>query len=53
MIVGGEGQFDYDVLVFGNQFKTKYDQLVEIKNYSQYAMMLVKNVTTTISDWFF
>jgi hypothetical protein len=53
MIVDGEGEFNQDVLVLGNQFKIKYDQLVEAKNYGRCAMVLVKNVTTTIiSDRF-
>jgi hypothetical protein len=46
MIVDGEIKFDKDVLVFGNQFRIEYDQLVETKNYSQCVMVLVKNVTT-------
>jgi hypothetical protein len=46
MIVDGEGQFDQNVFVFGNQFKIEYDQLVEAKNSSQCVMVLVKNVTT-------
>jgi hypothetical protein len=53
MIANGEGELNQDVLVLGNQFKIKYDQLVEAKNYGQCAMVLVKNVTTTIiSDRF-
>ncbi len=46
MIVDGEGKFDQDVLVFGNQFKIEYDQLVEAKTSSQCVMVLVKNGTT-------
>lgn len=54
MIVDGEGQFKYqDFLIFSNQFRTKYDQLVEAKNSGQCAMVLAKNVTITIvSDRF-
>ncbi len=33
MIVDGEGQFDQDVLAFGNQFQIEYDQLVEAKKF--------------------
>jgi hypothetical protein len=33
MIVDGEGQFDQDVVAFGNQFKIEYDQLVEAKKF--------------------
>ncbi len=35
MIANGEGEFNQDVLVLGNQFKIEYDQLVEAKNYGQ------------------
>jgi hypothetical protein len=53
MIVNGEGEFNQNVLVLGNQFRIEYDQLVEAKDYGQFAIMLVKNVTTTIiSDRF-
>jgi hypothetical protein len=49
----GEGQFDQDVFVFGNQFKIEYNQLVKAKNSSQCVMVLVKNVTTiTINNQF-
>jgi hypothetical protein len=49
MIADGESQFKYqDVFIFSNQFRIKYDQLVEAKNYSQCVMVLVKNVTRTI-----
>jgi hypothetical protein len=33
IIAVGEGEFNQDVLVFGNQFKIEYVQLVEAKNY--------------------
>jgi hypothetical protein len=53
MIVDGEGQFNQDVLAFSNQSRKKYDQLVEAKNYSQCAMVLIKNVIATIvGNWF-
>jgi len=53
MVVNGEGEFDQDVLVFGNLFNTKYDQLVEIKNADQCAMGFLKNVIiTTMGDQF-
>ncbi len=53
MVVDDEGEFDQDVLVFGSLFRTKYDQLVEIKNADQCAMALVKNViVTTMGDQF-
>ncbi len=46
MIVDGKGEFDQDVFVFGNDFKTKYE-LLEVYNGGQFAMVLIKNVTTT------
>lgn len=53
MIVNGEGQFDQDVLVFGNQFRIEYNQLVKAKNSSQCVMVLVKNVIAiTINNQF-
>jgi len=33
---------------FGNNFKTKYEQLLEAYNRSQSVMILIKNVTTTL-----
>jgi hypothetical protein len=53
MIVNGEGQFDQDVIVFGNQFRIEYNQLVKAKNSSQCVMVLVKNVIAiTINNQF-
>jgi hypothetical protein len=53
MVLDGEGECDQNVLVFGNLFRIKYDQLVEIKNVNQCAMALVKNVIiTTMGDQF-
>jgi hypothetical protein len=46
LIVDGKGEFDQDVFVFGNDFKTKYE-LLEVYNGGQFAMVLIKNVTTT------
>ncbi len=46
MIINGEGEFDQNVLMMGNNFKMKYDQLFKVYNEGQCAM--VKNVTTTI-----
>jgi hypothetical protein len=47
LIVNGVGEFDQDVFTLGNNFKTKYEQLFEVYNESQCAMVLIKNVATT------
>ncbi len=47
MIVDGEGEFDQDALILGNNFKIKYEELFKVYNGSQCAMVLIKNVTTT------
>jgi len=47
MVVDGEGEFNQDDFAFGSSFKTKYEQLVKIKNVGQCVMVLVKIVTTT------
>jgi hypothetical protein len=47
LIVDGESEFIQDVLTFANNFKTKYDQLLEVYNGGQCVMLLIKNVTTT------
>jgi hypothetical protein len=31
MVANCEGEFEQDILVFGNSFKNEYDQLVETK----------------------
>jgi hypothetical protein len=46
MIIDGESEFDQDVLMMGNKFRMKYDQLFKVYNGGQCAM--VKNVITTI-----
>ncbi len=30
LIANGEGEFDQNILVFGNNFRTKYEQLLEV-----------------------
>jgi len=50
MVAHGEGEFNQNVFAFGSLFKTKYDQLIKIKNVGQCAMVLVKNVTTTTTN---
>jgi hypothetical protein len=47
LITIGKGEFDQDVFVLGNNFKTKYEQLLEAYNGGQCAMVLIKNVTIT------
>jgi hypothetical protein len=32
LIVDGEGEFDQNVLVLGNNFKIEYEQLLEVYN---------------------
>jgi hypothetical protein len=51
MVTNNEGEFNQNVFAFGSSFRTKYDQLINIKNVGQCAMVLVKNVITrTTSD---
>lgn len=50
LIVDGESQFDQIVLIFSNQFKIEYDQLVEAKKFNQCVMVLVKNMIAIIVD---
>jgi hypothetical protein len=47
LIVNGKGEFHRNILAFGNNFRTKYDRLLEVYNGSQCVMLLIKNVTTT------
>jgi hypothetical protein len=47
LIVNGEGEFDQDVFVLGNNFIIKCEQLFAAYNGSQYIVILIKNVTTT------
>ncbi len=43
----GEGEFNQDVFVMGNNFKIKYEQLLETYNVSQCIMVLINNVIGT------
>ncbi len=47
MITNEEGEFDQDIIAMGNNFKLKYEQLLEAYNRCQCAMVLIKNVATT------
>jgi len=47
LIANGKGEFDQDVIDFGNNFKTTYEQLLETYNGGQCDMVLIKNVATT------
>jgi hypothetical protein len=47
LIVDGEGEFNKNVLAFGNDFKTKYEQFLEVYNGSHCVMVLIKNITRT------
>jgi hypothetical protein len=44
----GEGEFDQNILIFCNNFRTKYEQFLEVYSGSQSVMILIKNVTTTL-----
>jgi len=47
LISYGKGEFEQDILVVGNNFITKYEQLLETYNGGHCGMVLIKNVTTT------
>ncbi len=47
LTANGEGEFNGNVIVFRNNFKTKYEQLFEAYNASHCGMVIIKNVTTT------
>jgi hypothetical protein len=38
--------FDQDIFAFGNNFKTKYEQFLEVYNGGHCGMVSIKNVTT-------
>ncbi len=42
MITNEEGEFDQDVIAMGDNFKLKYEQLLEAYNEGQCAMILIK-----------
>jgi hypothetical protein len=46
MIINEKGKFNKDVLVMGNNFIIKYEQLPEAYNGGQYTMILIKNFAT-------
>ncbi len=46
----GKGEFDQNILIFGNNFRTKYEQLLEAYNGSQSFMILIKNMTKLKGD---
>jgi hypothetical protein len=45
LIANKEGEFDQDVFALGNNFITKYEQLLEPYNGGHCGMVLIKNVT--------
>jgi hypothetical protein len=47
LIINGKGESNKNVIAFGNNFKTKYEQFLETYNGNHYAMVLIKNVITT------
>jgi hypothetical protein len=52
MIANKEGKFNKDVLAMGNNFKIKYEQLLEAYNGGQYTMVLIKNLATSFKSYF-
>jgi hypothetical protein len=46
LIVDGEGEFEQNVLILGNNFKTYNEQLFEAYNGGQCIMVLIKNMVT-------
>jgi len=50
LIANGKGLFDQNILVFGNNFRTKYEQFLETYNGGHCEMVLIKNVTTTTKE---
>jgi hypothetical protein len=46
-ILDGKGEFDQDIIAFGNNFIKEYEQLFEAYNGCHCRMVLIKNVTTT------
>jgi hypothetical protein len=50
LIIDGKGEFDQDILVFGNNLKKKIEEFFEVYNGGQCAMVLIKNVTTSKGD---
>jgi hypothetical protein len=47
LITNGKREYDQDVIIFGNNFKIQYEQLLEAYNGSQCVMVLINNATTT------
>jgi hypothetical protein len=43
----GEGEFDENIFVLNNNFRLKYEQLLQAYIGGQCGMVLIKNVTTT------
>ncbi len=50
LIIDGESEFDQNVFLLDNNFRTKYEQLFEVYNGGQCVMVLIKNVTTTSKE---
>ncbi len=47
MNANGYGKFKQNILIFGNNFKIEYEQLLEMYNGGQCVMVLFKNMMTT------
>jgi hypothetical protein len=47
LIIDGKCEFDQVFLAFGNNFRTKYEQLLEAYNGGHCGMVQFKNVTIT------
>jgi hypothetical protein len=50
LVINGECEFDQDVIPFGNNFRTQYEQLLEAYNGGQCGMVLINNMTTTTKE---
>jgi hypothetical protein len=47
LTIDGKAEFDQDIFILNNNFRTKYEQFLEAYNGGQSVMVLIKNVTTT------
>ncbi len=53
LIIYGENEFDQNVFAFDNNFREEYEQLFEGYNGGQCAMVLIKNVATTLKGYWY
>jgi hypothetical protein len=50
LIIDREGEFDQNIFALGNNFKTEYQQLLEVYNGGQCVVVLNKNVIITSKE---